>query len=273
MRKTIDLASAMEASGGPDAAIELTLAELVEAFAVAHCDGTDLRLRKWVAAFGHLSAWAITTDQLERAAQAMLEHGYKSGSVNRDLSSLGSSYRWARQRRLSPRGFRSPTLDIHRFEEGIRRVHLEREQLEAVRARAVAFRDRRFGAFVSLLIDTGARKSELLERRWAEVDLEWREILAPTTKNGTPRLLFFGDRTADLLRLVFPRRDPDKLLFEGRVPGQPVCFRKAWTTTTAEVQLPVDAAKHLRSEGMGSTFPLFQSRIGPLRNARSPIVL
>lgn len=238
MRKTIDLASAMEATGGPDAAVELTLAELVKAFSVARCDGSDLRLRKWVAAFGQLSAWTITTDQLERAAKAMLEHGYKSGSVNRDLSSLGSAYRWARQRRLSPRGFRSPTLDIRRFDEGIRRVHLEREQLEALRARAVAFRDRRFGVFVSLLVDSGARKSELLERRWAEVDLDRREILAPTTKNGTPRLLFFSERTADLLRRVFPRRDPDKLLFEGRVPGQPISFRKAWETATTEAGLP-----------------------------------
>ena len=238
MRKAIDLASALEAATSGHAARELTLAELVTGFAIARCDGVDTRLRKWVAAFGHQSAWAITTEQLEIAAHAMLQHGYKAGSVNRDLSALGSAYRWARQRRLTPRGFRSPTLDIRRFEEAIRRVHIEHEQLEALRNRSLVFRDRRFGAFVALLIDTGARKSELLDRLWSEVDLDRREILAPTTKNGTPRLLFFSERTSELLQRVFNRRDPDKLLFEGRAPGQPVCFRKAWTTTTADVQVP-----------------------------------
>ena len=120
----------------------------------------------------------------------MLDHGYKPSAVNRDLSALGSAYRWAKDKRFSPRGFRSPTLGVRRFEEAIRRVHVDREQIDDLRARALAFRDRRFGVFVALLIDTGARKSELLERRWSEVDLERREILAPTTKNGKPRVLF-----------------------------------------------------------------------------------
>lgn len=117
-------------------------------------------------------------------------------------------------------------------------MHLENAQVEAVRARALAFRARAFGVFVSLLIDTGARKSELLGRYWKEVDLDRREVLAPMTKNGTPRVLFFSEETADLIRRVFPRRDPERLVFEGRVPGNPISFRKAWETTAADVGLP-----------------------------------
>jgi len=126
---------------------------------------------------------------------------------------------------------------VRRFDEGIRRVHVEREQLQALRARAIAFKDRRFGVFVALLIDTGARKGELLERRWSEVDLDKREILAPVTKNGTPRVLFFSEETAALMRRVYPEshRRPDELLFQGRVPGQPISYRRIWNETAAEL--------------------------------------
>jgi integrase len=167
----------------------------------------------------------------------MREHGYAGATANRDLPTLGSMYRWAKKRRLSPRGFRSPTLGVQRFEESIRRVHIEAADLEGLRVGALAFADRRFGAFVSLLIDTGARKSELLERRWGEVDLETRQILAPVTKNGTPWVLFFTQRTALLMRRVYRKTNAAALLFEGRVPGQPIDYKRAWMVLTVQVGL------------------------------------
>jgi site-specific recombinase XerD len=95
----------------------LTLVELVRAYSLSSLDGSDTRLRKWTDAFGTTSAWDITSEQLETAAHAMVAHGYKPSASNRDLSALGSAYRWAKTRRLSPRGFRSPTLGVARFEE------------------------------------------------------------------------------------------------------------------------------------------------------------
>jgi integrase len=235
--KRIDLATAIRTVADQPAS-ELTLAELARAYVVATLDaGGEQRMRKWLEAFGQESAWTITSERLEVAAQAMLEHGYAPATANRDLSTLGSCYRWAIKKRLAPRGFKSPTVGVRRFDEGIRRVHVEREQLQALKARAIAFKDRRFGVYVSLLIDTGARKAELLERRWSEVDLDKREVLAPITKNGTPRVLFFTEETAALMCRVYPeaRRRPDELLFEGRVPGQPISYRRIWNEIAAEL--------------------------------------
>ena len=235
--RPIDLALAAQ-SVAHQPGEDLTLSELARAFGAAKCDDTELRLRKWLRAFGDRSAWSLTSEELEAAAQAMVEHGYAPATANRDLSGLGSVYKWARDRRLSPRGFKSPTLSIRRFDEPIRRVHVEREQVDRLLAAAWGFSDRRFGVFVALLMETGARKSEILERTWADVDLERREILAPTTKNGTPRVLFFSEKAAELIRRVFPKRDPDGLIFEGRVPGQPICYRRAWVELTRSVGLP-----------------------------------
>ena len=89
MRKTpgtaINLAAALAAMQEP-VSQALTLGELVHAHALVTLDGSDTRLKKWVAAFGSTSAWDVSSEQLEVAAQAMLEHGYKPSAVNRDLS-------------------------------------------------------------------------------------------------------------------------------------------------------------------------------------------
>ena len=105
MRKTIDLAAAVAAVEQHQAQ-PMTLGELVRAWSTVALDGSDTRLRKWVTAFGNVSAWEFVSEQLDAAADAMLTHGYKPLAVNRDLSALGSAYRWARERRLTPRGFR-----------------------------------------------------------------------------------------------------------------------------------------------------------------------
>jgi site-specific recombinase XerD len=234
---SFNLASALSAQAHSEGS-ELTFEELVRSYCAVHIDESDLRLRKWVDAFGSLNAWSITTEQLEAAGQAMHSHGYKGSTINRDYGSVGSLYRWAKKRRLAPRGFKSPTLGMQRFEENIRRVHIEAADLERLRIASLAYADRRFGVYVALLIETGARKSELLERRYSELDLNRREILAPTTKNGTPRVLFFSERTEQLIRRVYPRPKPELLLFEGRVPNQPVNYRKAWAELTKHAQVP-----------------------------------
>lgn len=255
MRKTIDLASAIAAAELHEAQA-LTLGELVRAWSIVSLDGSHTRLNKWVTAFGSASAWAITSAQLEVAADAMIDAGYKASAVNRDLSALGSAYRWALSKRLSPRGFRSPTLDVRRREESIRRVELSRDQVDALRVRARGFADRRFAVFVELLFDTGARKSELLDRRWADIDLDRCEITCLETKTDVPRVLHFRKETGALIERVCLRRLPDALAFEGRVPGQPVSFRQAWQTLVSDVGLPglhihdvrhVVAARLLRS--------------------------
>ncbi|TWO67763.1 site-specific integrase [Caenimonas sedimenti] len=237
IEKRFDLAAAVR-SVVEQPATELTVAELVRAHSAVSCDGSDRRLRKWVDAFGTTSAWQLTSERLQVAAQAMLEHGYSPAAVNRDLSSLGSAYKWAGAKRICPRGFRSPTLGVPRFDEPIRRVHVDPAKVEALRHASLAHPDRRFGVFVALLIDTGARKSEILERRGREVDCARGEVLAPNTKNGTPRVLFFRPETGQLIRRVFGKLAPDRLLFEGREPGQPICYRRAWDGLRLEVGLP-----------------------------------
>jgi hypothetical protein len=88
-KTSLNLAHAVQ-SAGKEHDSELSFSELCESHAIAVADGSDLRLRKWVSAFGHLSAWALTPEQIEISAQAMIDHGYSPSTVNRDIGTIGS---------------------------------------------------------------------------------------------------------------------------------------------------------------------------------------
>ena len=56
--------------------------------------------------------------------EAMTEAGYRASTINRDISQIGSIYKWAARKRMTPPGFRSPTAGIERLVENLRVIHL-----------------------------------------------------------------------------------------------------------------------------------------------------
>jgi len=222
-------------------AVAMTFAELVNAFTARNPSaGIDLRLRKWVDAFGDRPAWELTRDDFIRAVEAMRQGGYKPSTTNRDLSAAGTVYRWAEQRKLCPRDFRSPTLDIRRDGETMRRIHLTADEQARLRAGAAGVKNRSFQLFVWLLLDTGARKAELIERRWSEVDTVRREIVlqAEATKTKKPRVLHFTAETAALVeRLRPPKARQEEFVFPGRRGGT-IDFRSPWKDLVADIGRP-----------------------------------
>jgi hypothetical protein len=111
-RKPVDLAAALAAEP-VTLHRRLTLAELVQTFYARNptADGRE-RLTKWLAALGEADAWTLPSETLERAAEALLAGGYKPSSVNRDLSTLGTVYRWAKRARITPRSLSDLTCGL-----------------------------------------------------------------------------------------------------------------------------------------------------------------
>ena len=101
-KTSINLADAVN-SAPQESGSNLTFSELSRAYCLAICDGSDLRLRKWVSAYGETQAWAFSSEQIEMASQAMIDHGYCPSTVNRDIGTIGSVYKWAKSKHLSPR--------------------------------------------------------------------------------------------------------------------------------------------------------------------------
>lgn len=226
--KRLDFDAALAKSERPRPVENVTFAELCSAYCAVAYDDADFRLRKWADGIGGRSAWAITRDMLQHCAEAMLAAGYKPSTVNRDVAQIGTIFKWAKKKRMTPPSFRSPTADFEWFDEPERIVHANEREIAKLLAGSFASKDRRFSAFVRLLHDTGARRGEVLERRWKDVDLEKRTILCQFTKTDRPRVLFFTETTAELMRRTWTRREPGALLFEGRIPGAPINYRAAW---------------------------------------------
>jgi integrase len=228
--KQFNLAQAMSESAAPEP-LELTFDELCSAFEAAHPCDTLTRLRKWRAAFGPRSAWSINTEELRHARDAMVASGYSPGSANRDLSQLGTVYIWAIERRkCAPAGFRSPTVDVSRLGETMRVVTFTPAECARLRAASMTFKDRRFSLFVHLMLDTGARPGELLERTWDRFDTVNREVVlrADEVKTARARVLHFTEATARLIERLRPAPSMrHQLVFVGR-KGAPTDYRKSW---------------------------------------------
>ena len=282
----IDLAAAIEAQRDRvRASPDLTFTELCRAYVAAHFDGADMQLRKWIAALGDKSAWEVTAQELAIAGEAMLDVGYSPATVNRNISQLGSVYRWAKRKMLTPVGFVSPTLSQHRYEEAIRRVQFTDAEAKRLVDASAMVKDRRFMVLVRLLMESGARRSEITNRIWADINLDERTIEVISTKTGVPRMLFFSAETASLMRRVWPTRHPSSMPFESkRAPGATVNFKKNWTTVTQAIGRPDlhmhdlrhHRAKQLLTSGvtaavagqaLGHSSQILQRRYGHLENA------
>ena len=233
--------SLRNAASVPDATdFNLTFAELVESYTTANPDKLlGPRLKKWVQAFGDLGAWDLTASQVSKAANELIRQGYKPGTVNREVSSLGMVYLWAKKRHITPPGFTAPSKGVPRQAEDIRRVYVTDEEMAKLRLLArTAFKDKRFGLYINMLADSGARKGELLPRRWNELDLEGRKLVLATSKNGAPRTLFFSPETMALAKRLKPKNDSGLIFPSTRVLNQPMNFRAMWNQLTAMVGIP-----------------------------------
>ena len=238
-QKRINLRAALDSDTSPQLAVQMTFGELARAYLAVHYNGADMQLRKWIDLLDSCSAWDVGAEQLARAGLAMIDNGYSPSTVNRNLSQIGSVYRWAKRRLLSPPGFISPTISQHRYEEPIRRVQLSDQEVERLIHGAAAIKDRRFQVLIRLLIETGARRSEVSERLWSDICLDACSIEVIQNKTDKPRMLFFSHETASLMKRVWPIRNENSMLFESkRAQGKVVEFKKHWDKLTIGIGRP-----------------------------------
>jgi integrase len=92
-------------------------------------------------------------------------------TCNRYLTSLGSVYKWARRRRLTQRGFVSPTRGIERHADESHRVRYltDDERTRLLKVCRVSSWPKLY-LMVVLALTTGARKGELLALTWGDID-------------------------------------------------------------------------------------------------------
>jgi len=251
-QKRINLQSALAAQPRVEAPLAMTFGELARAYLVSNYDGADMQLRKWVELFENTCAWDVSPQEITRAGLALIENGYSPSTVNRNISQIGSVYRWAKKRLLTPAGFISPTLSQHRYEEPVRRVNLSDKEVQRLIDGSAGEKDRRFQVLIRLLVETGARFSEVAERVWSDFDFEACSIEVIHTKTGRPRMLFFSQDTLKLILRVWPTRPNKGMPFESeKAQGKVKNYKKPWEKLTNSIgrrDIRIHDLRHYRAK-------------------------
>jgi len=176
---------------------------------------------------------SITTEDIARLVQATAEK--HPTAANRLLASIGACLQAAWRLDLIPA---NPARRVKRFRENSPRQRvLTDQEFHLVLRELAAWADPHERAAFLLLIQTGARLSEVLHARWEDVDLDDSSWRIPNPKSGHPQLVPLNPGTVAVLRrlkrlgaLVIPgKTNPNTPRFD---------LKPAWDAIKAAAKCP-----------------------------------
>ncbi|TSE29872.1 site-specific integrase [Tepidimonas charontis] len=204
-------------------------------------DATMLR-HHILPAFG---AWRM--DRIRRADviawhQRLKEQGYAAGTCNRALVLLKFIYNCAIRWEVLPKDA-NPCVGVELFEDhGARERYLSAEEAQRLLAVIEKNRNTQVGQIIQLLLYTGARKRELLDARWEEIDFERRILTIPASRSKSKKthVVPLSDAALAILRQIRAARQEDcPWVFVNPATGKPpVSIFYAWDSIRKQAGLP-----------------------------------
>lgn len=169
------------------------------------------RLAFWKARIGTKPLEAVSDDDIHAALEELAEQrgryfagrdadgrpilkakkrALSGATINRYQAAIGSVFTFAIRRRIAPRHWVHPCRGVELRPESAGRVRfLSDAEREALFAACRVSTWPRLYMLTIAAVTTGARRSELLSLRWADVDLERATATLNRTKNSDPRVL------------------------------------------------------------------------------------
>lgn len=169
-----------------------------------------MAVKRW----GSRALDSLTVEDVRRVFRSMTVAG-KRIDANRWLASVRACLQAAWREDKIPD---NPAMKVKPNPENPPRDRvLSDDELTRLIEAVDALEDPHVCAAFTMLIETGARLSEVLRTRWEDLDLDAATWRIPTTKSGRPQLLPLAPSTAAMLRTIprlgpwlVPGRDPDK---------------------------------------------------------------
>lgn len=195
------------------------------------------RLVYWCARFGDVPVNRIDEFMVDDGLTALSSQGRTGSTVNRYKSTLSAVFIYFIQHPGYKRaGFSNPVRkeSVSRFRENPSKDRFldQGEQQRLLVACRSSHWDKLY-LLVLLALTTGARKGELLNLKWSDVDLKNRTARLGKTKNGKPRQLPLTQPIIE--ELIKFRAHSDCLVFPSTIcESRPFDIKKAWNKALAE---------------------------------------
>lgn len=173
-----------------------------------------------------------------------------AGTVLRELNLIQSIIETARKEwgiplvanpLASVRKPQAPKARDRRLEEG---------ELQALLAGCAKCRNKTLAPMITLAVETGMRRGELLNIRWSDVNLGERTLHIPKTKNGHPRTIPLTPLAVETLRKLKAKENPSPL------PMSVDSFKMAWRRLVARTKIADLRFHDLRHEAVSRFFEM-----------------
>lgn len=207
-------------------------------------DNMGIYCRRIEQQFGSKALDEVTPADVQALKTKLRESGLANGTVNRHLAAIRSminlAIRWKVVTCDNPAS--SPGMLLERPRD----MYLSDEQAHALFAALKEVGNRASAAVIAMLAVTGARRNEILNARWDELDMSRRILTVPVSKSGKPRRIFLSDPAMKIIAYQARiRNDGHPYIFPGGVPGRPlISVKRTWERVKKMADLPDDLRVH-----------------------------
>jgi integrase len=209
----------------------------------SHAEYEAMFRLRLVPALGLLQLDQITFADVATVRRNLMAEGLSNARVNRYLAVLRRALNLALRWGLYAGG--NPAKSPGMLREEPREVFLTEMQLRTLMMALAADIDPVAASAVAVLALTGARRAEVLNARWSDIDGERRLLTVARAKSGARRHVFLSDAALAVLRLLPRTADQEFVFPSARLSGRPIeGVRTVWTRCKAAAGLPVATRLH-----------------------------
>ena len=187
---------------------------------LSHDKRSHPHIKNAISGLGKYKADSILSSQLVAYRNNRLKT-HSNQTVKHELSMVLRSLRWARDE-LGYADIKIPTVKMPSIPRGrSRRISPQEESdlLDALRFTSDV------QSIVSLAIETGMRRSELINMRWSDIEMKSRTLHIPQTKTDSPRTIPLSSRAIKVLHTL--QRNISEKVFEITSDSVSQAFKRA----------------------------------------------
>ena len=193
----------------------------------------ESRLRYWDKAIGSKAVNSITKAQIVTLLQKLPSH-LSNSSKNKFKKAVSAVFNYGVNKDIITD---SPVNRIKSLREpsGRLRYLSEDEKTRLFKACRSSQWDKLY-VLVLMAITTGARKGELMNLHWSDVDFDRKVAYVKTTKNGQPKVM---PLTREVIKELSRFKDQEpELIFNSEIkPNKPYEFYKLWRKVLKEAEI------------------------------------